>query len=133
MKADSWNGFVEAFGEAVARQTEHAGDQLTQSVDGVLELGAMHAGLAERLQKFEPVGQGNAAATWLIQNVHIAENRPLKGGVVRLKVSDGAQWLDAIVFGGGALAMRWSAEPLFHCLVSSNSMSIAAMAQYSLW
>jgi len=102
VKAGGWDGFVAAFGEAVAEQSEHAGDQLTQSVDGVLELGAMHAGLAERLQKFEPVGQGNAAATWLIQNVHIAEKKPLKGGVIRLKVSDGAQWLDAIVFGGGA-------------------------------
>ena len=102
VKAGSWNGFVEAFGAAVAQQTEHAGDQLTQAVDGVLELGAMHAGLAERLTRFEPVGQGNAAATWLIENVHIAENRALKGGVVRLKMSDGMQWLDAIVFGGGA-------------------------------
>lgn len=101
VKAGSWDGFVAAFGEAVAEQAGHAGDQLTQSVDGVLELGAMHAGLAERLQKFEPVGQGNAAATWLIEDVHIAESRPLKGGVVRLKVSDGVQWLDAIVFGGG--------------------------------
>ena len=102
VKDGCWDGFVSAFGAAVAEQAEHAGDQLTQSVDGVLELGAMHAGLAERLQKFEPVGQGNAAATWLIENVHIAENRSLKGGVVRLKVSDGVQWLDAIVFGGGA-------------------------------
>ncbi|MCF7822100.1 MAG: single-stranded-DNA-specific exonuclease RecJ [Mariprofundaceae bacterium] len=102
VKAGSWNGFVAAFGEAVAQQSEHAGDQLTQSMDGVLELGAMHTGLAERLQKFEPVGQANAAAMWLIENVHITENRLLKGGVVRLKVSDGTQWLDAIVFGGGA-------------------------------
>ncbi len=102
VKGGSWDGFVAAFGGAVEEQSGHAGDQLTQSVDGVLELGAMHAGLAERLQKFEPVGQGNAAATWLVENVHIAESRPLKGGVVRLKVSDGAQWLDAIVFGGGA-------------------------------
>ncbi|MDT8376095.1 MAG: single-stranded-DNA-specific exonuclease RecJ [Mariprofundaceae bacterium] len=102
VKADSWNGFVAAFGDAVTQQAEHAGDQLVRAVDGVLELGAMHAGLAERLQKFEPVGQGNAAATWLIENVHIAEKRVLKGGVVRLKVSDGMQWVDAIVFGGGA-------------------------------
>lgn len=102
VKSGSWDGFVDAFGEAVSQQAEHAGDQLTQSLDGVLKLGAMHAGLAERLTRFEPVGQGNAAATWLIKDVHIAENKSLKGGVVRLKVSDGSQWLDAIVFGGGA-------------------------------
>lgn len=102
VKDGCWDGFVTSFGEAVSNQAEHAGDQLTQEIDGVLGLGAMHAGLAERLTRFEPVGNGNAAATWLIRDVHIAENRPLKGGVVRLKVSDGAQWLDAIVFGGGA-------------------------------
>lgn len=102
VKKGSWDSFVRAFGEAVAEQAEQAGDQLTQAVDGVLEIGAMHAGLAERLTRFEPVGQGNAAITWLVKDVHIAENRPLKGGVVRLKVSDGLQWLDAIAFGGGA-------------------------------
>jgi len=102
VKDGCWESFVEAFGKAVDEQTKHAGDQLTQAIDGVLGLEAMHFGLAERLQRFEPVGQGNAAATWLVENVHIAECKPLKGGVVRLKVSDGSNWLDAIVFGGGA-------------------------------
>lgn len=101
VKTGCWSDFVAAFSAAVAGQAEHAGDQLAQSVDGILELGAMHAGLAERLQKFEPVGQGNPACSWLIRDVHIAESRALKGGVVRLKVSDGSSWLDAIVFGGG--------------------------------
>ncbi len=98
---DGWDGFVQCFGTAVEKQSKTAGDQLTQSVDGILGLDAMHEGLAERLQKFEPVGQGNPASSWLIENVHIAENRSLKGGVTRLKVSDGSLWLDAIVFGGG--------------------------------
>jgi len=102
VKGGCWSEFVLAFGAAVAEQAEHAGDQLAQPVDGILELGAMHTGLAERLQRFEPVGQGNPACNWLIRDVHIAECRALKGGVVRLKVSDGSQWLDAIVFGGGA-------------------------------
>jgi len=96
-----WSTFVEMFGAAVARQAEHAGDQLTSPVDGVLTLDAMHFGLAERLQRFEPVGQGNPASTWLVREVHIAENRVLKGGVMRLKVSDGSNWMDVIVFGGG--------------------------------
>lgn len=96
-----WDTFVEAFGEAVMAQAEHAGDQLTLEVDGILSLDAMHAGLAERLLRFEPVGQGNPGATWLVRDVQIAESRSLKGGVVRLKVTDGERWLDAIVFGGG--------------------------------
>ncbi len=100
--AGRWDDFVKAFGAAVARQAETAGDQLTTAVDGVLGLEAMHAGLAERLQRFEPIGQGNPASSWLIKDVHIADKRSLKGGVTRLKVSDGAHWLDTIVFGGGA-------------------------------
>lgn len=102
VKSGCWSAFVEAFGVAVAEQAESAGDQLTQPVDGVLGLGAMHAGLADRLERFEPIGQGNPACNWLVRDVHITEVRPLKGGVVRLRVSDGVQWLDAIVFGGGA-------------------------------
>jgi single-stranded-DNA-specific exonuclease len=102
ISAGCWDAFVQAFGKAIEKQRKTAGDQLTTSVDGVLSLDAMHAGLAERLQRFEPVGQGNSAAAWLIEDVHIAENRALKGGVVRLKLSDGSNWLDAIAFGGGA-------------------------------
>ncbi len=96
-----WDAFVEMFGAAIDKQALHAGDQLTAPVDGLLALDAMHFGLAERLQRFEPIGQGNPPTQWLIKDVHIAESRALKGGVVRLKVSDGSQWLDAIVFGGG--------------------------------
>jgi len=101
VSAGKWDEFVQMFAAAVAKQSEHAGDQLTAPVDGVLALKAMHSGLAERLQRFEPVGQGNPACSWLLKDVHIVERRVLKGGVVRLKVSDGADWLDAIVFGGG--------------------------------
>lgn len=101
VKEAQWQAFVEAFGEAVESQSEHAGEQLMIPVDGILGLNAMHAGLAERLLRFEPVGQGNPGSTWLVHGVHIAENRSLKGGVLRLKVTDGSDWLDAIVFGGG--------------------------------
>jgi len=98
---DQWDAFVRMFGRAVEKQAVNAGDQMTLPVDGVLGLGAMHAGLAERVMRFEPSGQGNPPCSWLVENVHIAENRSLKGGVVRLKVTDGSEWLDAIVFGGG--------------------------------
>jgi len=101
VSAGNWDAFVQMFADAVARQSEHAGDQLTVAVDGILSLDAMHFGLAERLQRFEPVGQGNPALQWLVSDVHVADVKALKGGVVRLKVSDGSNWLDAIVFGGG--------------------------------
>lgn len=100
--AGKWDAFVDSFGQAVEAQAEHAGDQLTTAVDGLLSLDAMHFGLAERLQHFEPVGQGNPATQWLVRDVHLADVKALKGGVVRLKVSDGSNWLNAIVFGGGA-------------------------------
>ncbi|MDX8395576.1 MAG: single-stranded-DNA-specific exonuclease RecJ [Mariprofundaceae bacterium] len=98
-----WDQFVAAFGLAVSKQAEHAGDQLTQAVDGVLGLAAMHIGLAERLQRFEPLGNGNPACAWLLKDVHIADRKDLKGGVVRLRISDGRHELAAIVFGASAL------------------------------
>jgi len=101
VKEAQWQAFVEAFGEAVESQSSHAGEQRMIAVDGMLGLRAMHTGLAERMLRFEPVGQGNPGCTWLVNDVHVAENRSLKGGVVRLKVTDGSDWLDAIVFGGG--------------------------------
>ena len=73
-------------------------------VDGVLGLGAMHAGLAERLQRFEPIGRGNPACTWLLKDVHIAERKDLKGGVMRLSLSDGHRYVPSIVFGGSVLS-----------------------------
>lgn len=124
VKTGCWDRFVEAFGAAVDAQAEAAGDQLTQPVDGVLGLGAMHAGLAERLQRFEPIGQGNPACNWLVRDVHIADMRPLKGGVVRLKVSDGGQWLDAIVFGGGAYG---------DCLQRGSVVSLLGNLKLDTW
>jgi len=103
VKTGQWKDFTRTFGQAVAGQAVHAADHLLQSVDGILGLGAVHAGLAGRLARFEPLGRGNPACTWLLQDVHIADRRDLKGGVVRLKLSDGSRWLDGIVFGAGAL------------------------------
>ncbi|MFQ5641048.1 MAG: single-stranded-DNA-specific exonuclease RecJ, partial [bacterium] len=103
IREGEWDGFVQSFGKAILRQAETADDHLVQSIDGKLGLGAMPIGLAERLARFEPFGNGNPACTWLLEDVHIADRRDLKGGVVRLKLSDGARWLDGIVFGAGAL------------------------------
>jgi len=104
IRAGAWDDFVATFGAAVLEQQKSAGEAHVQAIDGMLGLGAMHIGLAERLRRFEPVGHGNPACTWLVRDVHIADRRDLKGGVVRLKLSDGACWLDAIVFNGNALS-----------------------------
>jgi len=104
IRAGAWDGFAAAFGTAVSEQQKSADNAHVQNIDGILGLGAMHIGLAERLRRFEPVGHGNPACTWLVQDVHIADRRDLKGGVVRLKLSDGTCWLDAIVFNGNGLS-----------------------------
>jgi len=104
IRAGAWDDFVATFGTAVLEQQKSAGEAHVQAIDGVLDLGAMHIGLAERLRRFEPVGHGNPACTWLVRDVHIADRRDLKGGVVRLKLSDGTCWLDAIVFNGNGLS-----------------------------
>jgi len=104
IRAGAWDDFVAAFGAAVSEQQKNAGEAHVQAIDGILGLGAMHTGLAERLRRFEPVGHGNPTCTWLVRDVHIADRRDLKGGVVRFKVSDGVHWLDAIVFNGNGLS-----------------------------
>ncbi|MDX8391548.1 MAG: single-stranded-DNA-specific exonuclease RecJ [Mariprofundaceae bacterium] len=103
IKDGGWDAFVAAFAVAVADQGKHAGDHLLLPVDGVLGLGAMHIGLADRLSRFEPIGRGNPACTWLIKDLQIADRRDLKGGVVRLKLTDGSRSIDGIVFGAKAL------------------------------
>jgi len=104
IKEGAWDDFVAAFGEAVEGQSGGAANHLEQPVDGILGLGAMHAGLAERLARFEPLGRGNPPCTWLLENVHIADRRDMKGGVSRLKVSDGTNWLDCIIFGANGFS-----------------------------
>jgi len=88
----------------ISEQAEHVADHLALPVDGVLTLPAMHIALAERLARFEPLGKGNPACTWLINDLQIADRRNLKGGVVRLKLTDGQNWIDGIVFGASAIS-----------------------------
>jgi len=104
VKSGLWNEFRQAFATAIEDQSQHAEDHLTLDIDGVLGLGCMHIGLAERLARFEPIGRGNSACAWLLKDVHIADRRDMKGGVVRLKLTDGDDWIDGIVFGAGAIS-----------------------------
>jgi len=103
IKAGQWDEFTSTFGKAISEQAMHVTDHLMQSIDGVLGLGSMHIGLAERLARFEPLGKGNPACIWLLKHIHIANRHDLRGGVVRLKLTDGVQWLDGITFGTNGL------------------------------
>ncbi len=124
VKQGAWNMFVEAFKEAVVTQRESASDHQQQPVDGVLALSAMHAALAERLARFEPIGNGNPGCTWLVNDLHIADRRDLKGGVTRLKLSDGSHWLDGIVFGAGSMG---------DSIASGMTVSVVGALQKDTW
>ena len=104
IKAGQWHAFIKTFAACIEDQSKHVSDHLRVEIDGVLGLGCMHIALADRLARFEPVGRGNSACAWLLENVHIADRRDLKGGVVRLKLTDGSRWIDGIVFGAGAIS-----------------------------
>ncbi|ATX82218.1 exonuclease RecJ [Mariprofundus ferrinatatus] len=103
VKEGAWEAFAATFERVVEEQGENAADHMQQAVDGVLGLSAMHIALADRLSRFEPLGRGNPACTWLVENLHIADRRDLKGGVSRLKLTDGSHWIDGIVFGAGGM------------------------------
>lgn len=99
-----WDDFRTLFAAAVASQGSSATDHMIHHIDGIVGGGAMHIGLAERLMRFEPLGRANPPVQWLLEGMHIAERRDLKGGVSRLKLTDGHHWIDGIVFGAGAMA-----------------------------
>jgi len=103
IKSGHWDAFSASFGQAIHEQAAGADDHRLQSIDGILNLACMHIGLAERLARFEPFGRGNSACLWLINDIQIADRRDLKGGVTRLKLTDGSYWLDGIVFGANGM------------------------------
>jgi single-stranded-DNA-specific exonuclease len=102
VKEGMWQDFVVKFHDAVVQQ-QQTPIETSVLIDGVLSLSAMHMGLASRLQKFEPIGQGNPAPLWLLHDVTLVNKKSLKGGVCRLQLSDGALFLSAVLFKSGVL------------------------------
>ncbi len=100
VRAGRWEAFVADFGAAVEAQARHVAAPW-RLVDGVLGLGALHPGLAARLQRFEPTGQGNPPCCWLLAEGVIAARREMKGGVVRLDVEGDGGGARAVVFQAG--------------------------------
>ncbi len=108
VKEGMWQTFVSHFQDAVEVQKKSYTTQPATLCDGVLTMPAMHAGLASRLQKFEPIGQGNPAPFWLLHDVSIVDIKALKGGVCRLQLTDGLLFLSAVMFKSGALLNQLS-------------------------
>ena len=104
VKAASWDAFVLDFTKAVNQQQTDGLIQNHLLIDGALNLSALHIGLASRLQRFEPIGQANPACLWVIHDVTVVDSKKLKGGVMRVRLTDGIHFTNAVVFGGSALA-----------------------------
>jgi len=103
IKEGAWLNFVTCFSQAIKEQQQNGAMQTRKLIDGVLNLSALHHGLASRLQRFEPIGQGNPGCLWVLHDVSIVDVKKLKGGVCRIQLSDGHQYLQAVLFKGGAL------------------------------
>jgi len=106
IREGAWDDFVQVMGETIVQQSKGEVKGSMQTIDGVLSLSAMHIGLAHRVRQFEPIGRANPAVVWLVPDVHVLERHDLKGGVIRLTLSDGQYHVPAIVFGGGALSSQ---------------------------
>ena len=104
VKSGSWDAFVLDFTKAVNQQQTDGLIQNHLLIDGVLSLSALHIGLASRLQRFEPIGQANPACLWAIHDVTVVDSKKLKGGVMRVRLTDGMMFTNAVVFGAGVLA-----------------------------
>ncbi len=100
VRAGCWEAFVADFGAAVAAQSREISAPVC-AVDGVLELPALHPGLAARLARFEPTGCGNPACRWLLAPAVVTARRELRGGVVRLDVEQAGVCMRAVVFQAG--------------------------------
>ncbi len=98
IKEGAWSAFVTAFAQAVERQQSQASSHQHIWVDGVLSLAALHIGLATRLTRFEPTGQGNPGCLWILDDVSIVDVKKLKGGVIRLQLTDGESFVSAVAF-----------------------------------
>ena len=127
VRPGAWPDFVTAFGQAVDAQGGESARHPELAIDGVLGLDALHAGLAERLSRFEPLGQGNPPCQWLLQAVQIVDRRDMKGGVVRLRLQQPASrsgTLDAVVFGAGVLG---------EALRPGGTLSVVGQLQLDDW
>ena len=102
VKEGEWAGFATAFEVAINKQQAGEHHQMLD-IDGILSLPSLHIGLATRLSRFEPTGQGNASCVWLLHDVSIVDIKRLKGGVIRLQLSDGQCFVPAVAFRGTQL------------------------------
>ncbi|HKJ82785.1 MAG TPA: single-stranded-DNA-specific exonuclease RecJ [Mariprofundaceae bacterium] len=126
IRPGAWDGFVTAFGKAVEVQGK-GGTHPELPLDGILGLDAMHAGLAERLTRFEPLGQGNPACQWLLEAVQIVDRRDMKGGVVRLRLQQTISRhgvVDAVVFRPG---------PMDEVLTPGHQVSVVGQLKLDDW
>lgn len=124
VRSGVWQKFVKRFGEAVEQQAQTVDQSLTAPIDGVLSLNALHAGLAERLARFEPTGRGNNPCRWLIPQVYISQRQDLKGGVIRLSISDGSSTVAGVAFASAALG---------DALLPHQPMSLVGELQLDQW
>ncbi len=103
LAAENWGGFKQAFASACEQSGADADDARTLEIDGVLTTAAIHSGLVERLNRFEPCGQGNPSCTWLLEGGSIVNRQELRGGAVRLRYAADGAYVDAIAFRAGAI------------------------------
>ncbi len=103
IRPENWEGFRQAFGLASTQLAGDAEEARKIEIDGVLALSAIHAGLVERLGRFEPCGQGNPECVWLLEGGSIANRQDLRAGAVRLRYVAADGQVDAIAFRAGGL------------------------------
>jgi len=76
-------------------------DALVPTLAYDLELSAkdLDQSLVEELERMKPFGMGNPEPLFLLKGARVEESRELKGGHLKLRVSQGGRSFDAIAFG----------------------------------
>jgi len=103
LAAENWDGFKRAFANACEQHGGDVDDVRKMEIDGVLTTGTIHAGLVDRLGRFEPCGQGNPGCMWLLEGGSIINRQELRAGAVRLRYAADDGYVDAIAFRAAAI------------------------------
>lgn len=91
-------------------------------IDAEVSLDVLTMDLAHALQQLEPTGVGNRAPLFAVRGLRVADSRRVgrEGRHLRLRLTDGAHWMDAIAFKQGDWAERMPAgvDVAFHLEVN---------------
>jgi len=100
-----WGKFLHSFADAISNQVAQGKVKPPQmEIDAALTMEAVHAGLADRIARFEPTGHGNPPCRLLLLESTIVSVHEVRGGALAIRLNHQEMHIAAIAFRPGPLA-----------------------------